>query len=125
MRCVAITRAEEKCKGKATHGSFCYQHSPETAQERKRNARRGGKAGGNGRPSGLSETGKAKRWIKDLVGRLLRSEVERDVATAAFMGLNTLSRFIELERRIREQEELEERITALEEAKLHERRQIS
>jgi hypothetical protein len=29
--------------------------------------------------------------------------VERDVATACFMGLGTLARFIELERRIREQ----------------------
>jgi hypothetical protein len=42
--------------------------------------------------------------------------VGRDVATAAFMGLNTLGRFIELERKIREQEEIIERIELLEAA---------
>jgi hypothetical protein len=36
------------------------------------------------------------------------------VATAAFMGLGTLARYIELERKIREQDEVLERLEALE-----------
>ena len=63
----------------------------------------------------MSETAEAKRWIKALVARLLKGEVEREVATAAFMGLGTLARYIELERRLIEQDEVLARIAALEE----------
>ena len=122
MRCAAITRAGGRCKSVATEGSYCWNHAPEKVEARKQRASRGGKTGGNGRSSGLSETGEAKRWIKGLVARLLKGEVARDVATAAFMGLGTLARYIELERRLIEQEELVARMEALE-AGLDERQQ--
>ena len=114
--CAAITRAGERCKAEATQGSYCWNHAPEKAEARKQRARRGGRSGGNGRSPGLSETAEAKRWIKDLVSRLLQGDVERDIATAAFMGLNTLARYIEVERKVRELEEIEQRLAALEEA---------
>ncbi len=38
------------------------------------------------------------------------------MATAAFQGINVLARYIELERKIKETEELEERLTELENA---------
>src|SRR5215211_8754066 len=115
MRCAAITRAGGRCRLDATHGSYCYQHSPETAEERRRNARKGGRAGGNSRP-GVAEITEAKSWIRGLISKLLKDEIERDIATACFMGLNVLARYIELERKIRETEELEERLAALEKA---------
>ena len=115
MRCAGITRAGGRCRSVATEGSFCWNHAPETAEARKQRASRGGRAGGNGRSSGLSETAEAKRYIRALVSKLLKGEVERDVATAAFMGLGTLARYIELERKIREQDEVLERLEALEE----------
>jgi hypothetical protein len=115
VRCAAITRAGGRCKSVATEGTYCWNHAPSKVEARKQRASRGGKTGGNGRSSGLSETAEAKRWIKGLVAQLLKGEVERDVATACFMGLGTLARFIELERRIREQDEIEERLAALEE----------
>src|SRR5215207_7490563 len=113
MRCAAITRAGERCKAEATHGSYCWNHAPEFAEARKQRARKGGARGGNGRSSGLSETAEAKRYIKSLVARLLRGEVEREIATACFMGLNVMARYIEVERKLREQEEIIERIEAL------------
>jgi len=115
VQCAAITKGGSRCSHTATADTFCHLHDPDRAEQRRRDASRGGKAGGNGRSSGLSETGEAKRWIRALVSRLLKGEVERDVATACFMGLGTLARFIELERRIREQDEIEERLAALEE----------
>jgi hypothetical protein len=115
VQCAAITKGGSRCSHTATADTFCHLHHPDRAEQRRRDASRGGKAGGNGRSSGLSETGEAKRWIRALVSRLLKGEVERDVATACFMGLGTLARFIELERRIREQDEIEERLAALEE----------
>ncbi len=114
MRCAAITRAGGRCRLDATHGSYCYQHSPETASARSRNARKAGRAGGNGRSSGLSETAEAKRWIRGLVAKVLAGDVERDVATACFMGLNVLARYVELERKIKETEDFEQRLEALE-----------
>ncbi len=42
--------------------------------------------------------------------------MERDTATAAFMGLNVLARYIELERKIREQDEVLERMERIEDA---------
>ena len=72
-------------------------------------------AGGNVRSSGLSGTAEGKRHIRDLIDKLLKGEIGRDIATATFMRLNTLARFLELERRIREQDEVLERIEALEE----------
>ena len=116
MRCEAITKGGGRCRGIATHDSYCYQHSPETVEARRRNASRGGKAGGNGRSSGLSETAEAKRWIKVLVSGLLKGTVERDVATACFMGLNVLARYVEVERRLKEQEEVVERLEQIEDA---------
>ena len=115
MRCSGITRGGARCRLGATHGSYCYQHSPETVEERRRNASRGGKAGGNGRP-GRGEVTEAKGFVRGLVNKLIKGEVERDTATAAFMGLNVLARYIELERKIKEQDELEERLTELENA---------
>ena len=114
MRCAAITRAGGRCKSVATEGSYCWNHAPETALARKQRASRGGKTGGNGRSSGLSETAEAKRWIRALVSRLLAGEVERGVATASLMGLNVLARYIELESKLKLTEEIEERLDALE-----------
>jgi hypothetical protein len=114
VRCAAITKAGERCKAEATHGSYCWNHAPETAEARKQRARKAGRTGGNGRSSGLSETAEAKRSIRGLVAKAITGDLDRGMATAAFMGLNVLARYIELERKIREQEEILERIAVLE-----------
>lgn len=113
MRCAAITRAGARCRLEATHGSYCYQHAPETAERRKQRASRGGRTGGNGRAGG-SEISQAKGVVRGLVSKLLKGEVEREAATAAFMGLNVLARFIEVERKVKEMEEMEERMREIE-----------
>jgi hypothetical protein len=115
MRCEAITQAGSRCRLAATPGAtWCYSHDPARVEERRRNARKAGRSGGNGRPGGLSETARAKRDIRGLVAKVITGDLDRSVATAAFMGLNVLARYIELERKIVEQEELRERIEHLE-----------
>ena len=113
MRCAAITKAGERCRLEATHGSYCYSHSPQTAEERKWRASRGGRAGGNGR-SGPSEIADLKAQLRKLAAGVLSGEVARGDAIAVNQILNTRARLIELERKIREQEEMEERLEALE-----------
>ena len=113
MRCAAITKGGSRCRLDATHGSYCYQHSPETAEERKRNARRGGKTGGNGR-GGTSELVQIKADIRAVIKDVLSGQAERGAGAVALQGYNTLLKTLELERKVKETEELEERLEALE-----------
>ncbi len=114
-RCEALKGDGSRCQAGAMAGHpWCYNHRPDLAEQRRQNASRGGKTGGRGR-GGLSETEDAKKYVRGLIARLLRDEVERGTAAVVFQGINTLARLIELERRIREQDEIEERLAALEE----------
>jgi hypothetical protein len=114
-RCSFIKEGGERCRGIATAGAtLCYSHDPARAEERSHNARKAGRAGGNGRPSPSADAAEARAYTKMLISRLLSGDLARETATAAFMGLNTLARVIELERRIKETDNLEQRIEALE-----------
>lgn len=110
MRCAAITKRGGRCKLEATSGSYCWNHAPENAEARKRRGRRGGKA------RGASELSEIKREIRAVLGDVLDKSIERGVGAIAFQGYNTLLKAVEAERKLREQEELEARIAALEEA---------
>ena len=114
MRCAAITSAGERCKLDATNGSYCWSHDPENAEERRRRARRGGKARGAG------ELSEIKRLLEDLTSRVLRAEgrepLETGPAAVANQLINTRLRAIEQERKNRETEDLEARIESLERA---------
>ena len=114
MRCAAITSAGERCKLDATSGSYCWSHDPENADERRRRARRGGKARGAG------ELSEIKRLLEELTSRVLKVEgyapLETAPAAIANQLINTRLRAIEQERKNRETEDLEARIESLERA---------
>jgi hypothetical protein len=120
MRCAAITRAGGRCRLDATHGSYCYQHAPETAEERRRNARKGGKVGGKGRP-GISEIVAIKKELHAVIAGVLSGRVDKGRGAVAFQGYNALMKAHEIARRIHEQEDLEVRIEALERAQEREK----
>jgi broad specificity phosphatase PhoE len=107
-RCPATKRDGGQCttivKPPQTH---CYQHDPERAAERKRNASRAGKSGGR-------EIKDLKRRISDVIDAVLEGSQDRGRAAVAIQGFNALRGVLELERKIRETEELEARIAALE-----------
>lgn len=90
--------------------THCYQHDPHKADERRRNASRGGRSKGSG-----GELSDIKRQLKGLASDVLESRVERGSAAVVNQILNTLIRAIEQERKMRELEELEGRLEALEE----------
>jgi hypothetical protein len=109
MRCAAITKGGSRCKLDATPGSnYCWNHAPENAEARSRRARRGGKA------RGASEMAEVKREIRRVIDAVDTGETERGVGAVLFQGFNTLLKAVEVERKIREQEELTERLEALE-----------
>ncbi len=115
--CAAIKANGDRCRSRAMKGSqWCFNHHPDYSQERQRNASKGGKRGGRGRPAGSGVEGlqDIKDLLKSLTDDVLSGDVERATAIAANQLLNTSLRAIELERKWKEIEELEGRLEALE-----------
>jgi hypothetical protein len=108
-RCPATKRDGGQCttivRPPQTH---CYQHDPERADERKRNASRAGKS------TGGRDVKDLKRRIFEVIDAVLEGSQDRARAAVAIQGFNALRGVLELERKIREVDELEARIEALE-----------
>ena len=56
-----------------------------------------------------------KGVVRRVVAGVLNGSIERGVGAVAFQGLNTLLKAVEVERKIKEQEEVLTRLEALEE----------
>jgi hypothetical protein len=97
---------------------YCYAHDPAYAEERKRAASKAARSPAKGRSN--SEIREIKGRLKDLYAAVLEGRAERAAAAVANQIANTQLRAIELERRVREQDELEgqfdELVVMLEEA---------
>ena len=114
-KCAGITQAGAACKGIPIEGSdYCYVHHPDYAEERRRHGSKGGKRGGRGRP--VSELGRLQGRFEDLAKKVLSGEVERSKAAVACQLLNGARSCVRDSLTAREQEELIERMEALESA---------
>ncbi len=112
-KCSAITQAGTSCKGIPIDGSeWCYVHHPDHAEERRRQGARGGKRGGRGRPS--AELARLQRRFEELADKVLSGEVERSVGAVAGQLLNGARACVRDGLAAREQEELIDRLEALE-----------
>ncbi len=112
-KCAFIKPGGDRCGARAMKGyETCYGHRPDLAEERKRNASKGGKRGGRGRGSG--EITEIKDLLKGLTGRVLVGALLPGPAAVANQLTNTRLRAIEQERKVKETEDLEARIEALE-----------
>ena len=112
-RCQAIKANGERCRGSAAGPEgWCWSHDPENAAVRSRMASRAARSKPNG------ELADIKALLADLTNRVLADAdadpLETARATAANQLINTRLRAVEVERRIRETDELQERINALE-----------
>jgi hypothetical protein len=87
---------------------YCWAHDPTNADKRRRMASRAGSSKGSGEITDL------KAPLRKLASDVLSGEVGRSEAAVVNQILNTRARLIEPERRIREQEELAQRLQALE-----------
>ena len=119
-RCNAITGSGTRCKGIAIDSSgLCHAHHPDRAEHRSRAASKGGKRGGRGRP--VVEVADLKERLEDLYGGVLAGTTEPKVGAVANQIVNTRARLIETELRIREQQELTERLEELETLMQHQK----
>jgi len=114
-RCAGITAAGRRCKVEAMpDAEWCWNHHPDYERARRRRASKGGKRGGRGRPS--SELARLQRRFEELSDKVLSGEIGRGVGAVAGQLLNGARACVRDGLAAREQEELIERLEALEEA---------
>jgi hypothetical protein len=107
-KCAGTKRDGGRCAMVVDPGhSHCYQHDPDRAEERRRNASRGGRAKGNGELADL------KKRLKELAAGVLDGSVDRGRAAVANQLYNTLIRATEQERKLKETEELAREVEEL------------
>ncbi len=87
---------------------FCFAHDPSRSAERQRNAARAGRSRGSREIAGI------KSLLEKLVEDVMSGKADKSRAAVAGQLVNARLRAIALELQIREQEEFESRITALE-----------
>ena len=113
--CSGITRSGGRCTVSVSGAQeFCHLHDPTRAGERRRAASKAAKS----KPS--RELAGVKTLLSDLTDRVLGKEgaeaLETGRAAVANQLINTRLRAIEVERKVKETDELQERIEALEHA---------
>ncbi len=121
VRCAFIKSGGQRCGATAMKGyETCYGHRPDLAEERKRNAAKGGRSGGRGRGSG--ELASIKAQLAQMVDTVLSGAVATAPYAVANQILNTRLRAIEIERKVKELDDLEARLEQLEQGQKGERR---
>ncbi len=107
--CTAYKRDGTPCT-LPSNGSngLCWAHDPANQEKRRRGQSRGGRTKASGEIRDL------KRQLDELAADVLAGRVERGDAVAVNQILNTRARLIEVERKIKEAEEFEERLAELE-----------
>ncbi len=110
-QCSGVTRDGGRCSASVRPGlEWCYNHHPDRAQERQRNASKAGKSKPN------KELAALKVRVAVLAEDVLCGEADKGAAAVVAQLWNVLLRALALEIKVKEQEELEARIAQLEEA---------
>ena len=107
--CAGIKRDGGRCTQSVKPGmEYCYNHDPTRVKERKRAASRAGKSKSSKVTKDLHEL------LEDLTTRVIDGELETSRGAVANQLISTRIRLLEYERRLKELEELEERLEVLE-----------
>jgi len=91
---------------------WCWNHHPDYEQARRRRASKGGKRGGRGRLQ--AELTEIKQRLSDLAEDVLEGRQDRGVAAVVSQVLNVYLRALSVELKVREQQEITERLEELE-----------
>ena len=116
--CSGIRTDGGRCQAQPMRNSeYCLNHDPSRAEENRRRSSKGGKRGGRGRPR--VEVTNVKTQLQELADAVRDNEINRADAAVVSQILNVLLRAITIEAQLREQEEVAQRLEALEEALAH------
>ena len=109
-QCRAIKADGSRCMTSVKPGvEWCYNHDPARAEDRRRNASRAGRS----RPN--HEIASLKSQLQGVADGVLDGSTDPKRGAVAVQALSAMIRAIEQQRRIREQEEILERLDQLEE----------
>jgi hypothetical protein len=109
VRCAGTKRDGSPCTAAVEPPQrFCWWHDPANADKRRRAASKAGKA----KPS--RELASIKARLSDLADDVLTGTVDKGVAAVASQVLNVYLRAVSVEFKIREQQEITERLQELE-----------
>ena len=109
--CGGTTRDGRQCTATVEPpNAYCWWHDPANAAERKRAAAKGGKSKPN------REVRAYKQEVKSLIAAVENGGQDRADAAVMLQGYRLLKDFVELERKVRELDDLEARIEQLEQA---------
>jgi flagellar motility protein MotE (MotC chaperone) len=89
---------------------YCYSHDAERADQRSRNASKAAKS------KGSTELAEIKAQLRRIADDVLAGDLEKGRGSIAAQVLGVFVRVVEVERRVKETDELEERLAALEQA---------
>jgi hypothetical protein len=113
--CSGIKANGERCRAQPMRNSeYCLNHDPSRAEENRRRSSKGGKRGGRGRPT--TELKRLQERFEELSEQVIAGEVDSKVGAVAGQLLNGARACIRDLLAAREQEEMVERLEALEEA---------
>jgi hypothetical protein len=87
---------------------YCYSHDADRADQRSRNASKAAKS------KGSTELMEVKAQLRRIADDVLAGDLEKGRGSIAAQVLGVFVRVVEVERRIKETDELEERLAALE-----------
>jgi hypothetical protein len=108
-QCPALKRDGNRCSGSVPEGKYhCWFHDPANSDKRRRAASKGGK----GNRSKISRD--LNLLLESLTEQVVSGELEPYPASVAGQLVGVRLRLLEYERKVREQEELEERLARLE-----------
>jgi hypothetical protein len=108
-QCQAIKRDGLRCSASVRPGiEWCYNHDPARADERKRHAARAGRS----RPN--REIANIKTVLDDLYTMVSTEDISPKVGVVLNQILNTRIRALDVERRLRELGEVEDRLQQVE-----------
>ncbi len=111
--CAAIKPDGARYKARAMKGSqWCFNHHPDYSQERQRNASKGGRRGRRGRPGRPGS--ELHTLLEDLTQRVIDGKLDTSRGAVTAQLINTRIRLLGHELKVREAEELEQRIEELE-----------
>jgi hypothetical protein len=109
-RCTALKPDGTPCErivGAAQR--YCYSHDEARAGERRANASKAAKSKGS-----TGELSEVKAQLRTLADDVVAGNIDKGSASVAAQVLGVFTRVVEVERKIREQDELLERLGALE-----------
>src|SRR5215204_149995 len=111
--CAGIRADGSRCRAQAiTKSEWCFNHHPNYEGARRKRASKGGKRGGRGRP--VVELRAIEDKLEDLANNVLGGSVEPGLAAVLVQIRNAQIRAISMGLKAKEQEELEARISELE-----------